>query len=170
PNASRSTLRDGRPIRRPSSLALRNPAFTRSTMRLRSSSAMALMITTIARLPYGRRPRQPLPDGRESGRAPGPGPGGDRVPVLDPDGDLARGPEAPLRPERPPPEGLPRPFPGPRRPLPGLGLPGDGPDQNHRPGQDRFCFCHPAGKGGIGPDQPQGNALLDLFGDDPKSR
>ncbi len=47
---------------------------------------------------------------------------------------------------------------------------GTGPGPDHRLGQDRFCFCHPAGKGGIGPDQPQGNALLDLFGDDPKSR
>jgi hypothetical protein len=47
-------------------------------------------------------------------------------------GDPARSPEAPLRPERPPAEGLPLPFPGPRRPLPGVGLPGDGSGQDHR--------------------------------------
>src|SRR5439155_16585862 len=37
----------------------------------------------------------------------------------------------PMAEQRPLPEGLPRPFPGPRRPLPGVGLPGDGPGQNH---------------------------------------
>ena len=72
--------------------------------------------------------------------------------------------------ERPSPEGLPRPFPGHRRPLPGVGLPGDGPGPDHRLGQDRFSFCHPAGEGGVGPDQYQKHPLLDLFGDDPKSR
>src|SRR5437773_7101974 len=72
--------------------------------------------------------------------------------------------------ERPSPEGLPRPFPGHRRPLPGVGLPGDGPGPDHRLGQDRFSFCHPGGEGGVGPDQYQKHPLLDLFGDDPKSR
>src|SRR5207244_5899956 len=35
-------------------------------------------------------------------------------------------------------EGLPRPFPGPRRPLPGLGLPGDGPSPDHTTGSVRI--------------------------------
>src|SRR5207244_2417659 len=62
----------------------------------------------------------------------------DRVPVRHPAGDPARSPEAPLRPERPLAEGLPRPFPGPRRPLPGVGLPGDGPSPDHTTGSVRI--------------------------------
>jgi hypothetical protein len=47
--ADPSTLSGARPILRPSNLARRIPALTRSTIKLRSSSAMAPTITTIAR-------------------------------------------------------------------------------------------------------------------------
>ena len=50
--AIRSTSSGARPMRRPSSLARRMPARTRSTIKERSSSAIAAMITTIA-LPSG---------------------------------------------------------------------------------------------------------------------
>ncbi len=47
--AARSTLSGARPILRPSNFARLIPALTRSTIKLRSSSAMAPTITTIAR-------------------------------------------------------------------------------------------------------------------------
>src|SRR2546425_4771006 len=43
-----STLRRGRPSRLPSARARRSPAFTRSTIKLRSSWAMAAMMVKIA--------------------------------------------------------------------------------------------------------------------------